>query len=120
MANLSIEPGDLNVTAWRGTTWRITQTVRDSGGNLVNLTGYDCTWAMASQYGGSAVLTSTVGTGITLGGTAGTITHVVSATATAGVAIGEYVHQYELTEPSGGKPPFTAGVITVKGEVVTS
>ncbi len=119
MATVSIEPGPLDITAWRGTTWRITQTVRDSGGALVNLTGYDCSWAMADTYGGTAVLSSGTATGITLGGTAGTITHIVAATATAGVAIGSYVHQYELTEPGGTKPPFTAGVITVKGEVVT-
>ena len=118
MANLSIEPGALDITAWKGTTWRIVQTVRDSTGTVVNLTGYDCAWAMADTYGGTAVLASTVGTGITLGGTAGTITHVVPATATAGVAVGSYVHQYELTEPGGGKPPYLAGIVTVTGEVV--
>lgn len=119
MANISIEPGTLNVTATKGTTWKITQTIRSlETGQLVNLTGYDCNWAMAETYGGTAIASAGTASGLVLGGTAGTITHVVSSTITAGMAIGQYVHQYELIEPDGEKPPHLIGTIKVTGEVV--
>ena len=122
MADLDMSPGTLNMTVTQGKTWTVTLTARDSAGSAVNLTGYDCAWAMSCDFDSSqAEITATVGGtagAITLGGTAGTIVLTVPSTVTAGAAVGRWLHEFEITEPGGTKPPFVAGVVTVKKEIV--
>lgn len=81
-----VEPGD---------TWVTTLTWTDSAGALVNLTGYSATLTIRSV-DGTTLTTLTSGSGITLGGAAGTI---AISKATAGIAQG--YHTYELVMTSG-------------------
>ena len=123
MANLDASPGRLDLTFTQGKTWNLTLTVRDSGDDLVDLSGYACTWAMRTDYGAASATVTAVAAGtagsITMGGTAGTIALTVPPTVTAGVAVASYVHEFELTDGSGAKPPFVAGSVQVKAEVVS-
>lgn len=117
MATLSITAGTLDINAQQGKTWRIVVTVRDAAGQLVNFTGYSARWQVRSIHSGDAVLDLSVGSGITLN-SSGVITLVASAAQTAAIVPSSYVHEIELTEPSGGVPPFLAGRLVVAAEVV--
>jgi len=71
-------------------TWTI-------GGTAVNLTGYTAAMQVRVGFDTATTLVSlTNGSGITLGGTAGTIGVAISAAVTAGVAAGSYAYDLEL------------------------
>lgn len=118
MTSLSIVPGTLDITAAQGKTWSISITVRDANNALINFTGYSATWQVRSNAASTApILSLTVGSGITLN-SVGVITLTASAAQTAAIAASTYVHELELTDPSGNKPPFLAGLLQVISEIV--
>jgi hypothetical protein len=75
-----------------------------TGETPVNLSGYTARMQVRDTYdGGSAVVSITSGTGITLGGTAGTILVELTATQTAAIDAtpsGQYVYDLELVSGS--------------------
>jgi hypothetical protein len=76
-------------------TWAI-------GGTAVNLTDYTAAMQVKENASSTAsVLSLTNGSGITLGGTAGTIAISVSATTMGSATPGNYVYDLELN--SGGQ-----------------
>ena len=63
----------------------------------VNLSGYSARLQVRESYDSlTPVVSLTSGSGITLGGTAGTIDVSVSATVTAGIPAAQYVYDLEL------------------------
>jgi hypothetical protein len=95
-----INPGTYNITCPQGATWDRTFTV-NVGGTALNLTGYTAAMQVReSADAGTAIISLTNGSGITLGGTAGTIAVVISSAQTAGAASGSYSYDLELN--SGG------------------
>jgi hypothetical protein len=95
-----INPGTYNITCPQGATWDRTFTV-NVGGTALNLTGYTAAMQVReSADAGTAIISLTNGSGITLGGTAGTIGVVISSAQTAGAASGSYSYDLELN--SGG------------------
>jgi hypothetical protein len=67
------------------------------GGTVVDLTGYTAAMQVREYADALTTLVSlTNGSGITLGGTAGTIGVVISAAVTSGVAAGSYAYDLEL------------------------
>lgn len=124
MAQLSIEPGILDITARQGKDWIFKITVRDAAGDLVDLNGYQAAWQARGMSGAASTAavtkTSAAGGGITIaaGAVAQQVTVTVLAAETKDIATGAYAHELELTEPDGGKPPFLAGRLTVTAEVV--
>ncbi len=118
MANLSIVSGVLDIIASQGKTWTISITVRDAGNNLVNFTGYSARWDVrVNPYSVDTVLSLSNGSGITLTAN-GVITLTATAAQTADIPASSYVHEIELTDPTGAKPPFLAGNLKVVAEVV--
>jgi hypothetical protein len=95
-----ISPGKYNITAYQGATYDLNLNWK-IGGTAVNLTGYTAAMQVRESYNSpTTILSLTSGSGITLGGTAGTIAIAVSA-ATMGSAIpGNYVYDLELTQAS--------------------
>lgn len=97
-------PGVLDLNCYQGASWDYSLTWQ-TGGSAVNLTGYSARMQVRDSYdGGSAVVSLTSGTGITLGGTAGTIGLELSATATAaldGTPNTQYVYDLELVSGAG-------------------
>jgi hypothetical protein len=91
----------------QGATFSLAATWKDSAGTPVNLTGYTARMQVRTAYDATATilnLTSAAGD-ITLGGSAGTITITVSATATAALTA-PWAGAYDLELVSGG------GVVT--------
>lgn len=95
-----INPGTYNITCPQGATFDRTFTM-SVGGTATNLTGYTAAMQVRESADASTALISlTNGSGITLGGTAGTIGVVISSTASAAIAAGSYSYDLELN--SGG------------------
>lgn len=117
MASISITPGTLDITAAQGKTWTIAITVRDANNALINFTGYSAAWQVRSSATATTpILSLANGSGITLNAS-GVITITATATQTAAIAASTYVHELELTDPSGNKPPFLAGILKVTAEI---
>lgn len=95
-----INPGRYNITAYQGATYDLNMTW-SIGGTAVNLTNY--TAAMQVRAGASAdtaIISLTSGSGIVLGGTAGTIAVTIPAATMGSASPGSYVYDLELN--SGG------------------
>jgi hypothetical protein len=95
-----INPGTYNITCPQGATWDKTFTVT-IGGTALNLTGYTAAMQVRDSVGAATALVSlTNGSGITLGGTAGSIGVTIAATATAALSAGSYSYDLELNSGS--------------------
>lgn len=109
-------PGYLNLICYQGATFDYLLTWK-SAGSAVDLTNYTARMQVREDYTSStAVLSLTNGTGITLGGTAGTILLAASAGTTAALAAGDYVYDLELVN-SNIVTRLVQGKFTVDPEV---
>lgn len=98
---MSQSPGLLDLTLAQGSTWSISMTYQDANGSAIDLTGYEARMQARESYGAAVpVLSLTDGSGITLGGTAGTINVNVAATATTEINAAQYVYDLELISES--------------------
>ena len=116
------EPGYLDLNCFQGATFDYTLTWT-TGGTAVNLTGYNARMQVRETYDSTTpVLSLTAGTGITIGGTAGTIGITAHATATAGIPAQppgpqQYVYDLELVSGSGEVTRLVEGRMLVYPEV---
>lgn len=114
---MSVSPGLLNLTFSQGATWKLNLTY-ESGDSPMDLTNYTARMQARSTYDSStAVLNLTNGSGITLGGTAGTIALLVGATTTAAIGAAQYVYDLEIQSPSGEVTRVVEGSLVVTPEV---
>lgn len=110
--------GIYDITAEQGATFARTITWRDASATPINLTG--CTAKMQvrkSVDADTAVLTLSSSSGITLGGTAGTVALEVTSTKMSQVPAGLYYYDLELTNVSGKVTRLLQGKFTVTREV---
>lgn len=114
-------PATLNLTMYQGASWDYQLTWTTTAGSVtapVDLSNYSARMQVRDSYDSSDVLLSlTSGTGITLGGTAGTIYLEASATTTAGVQDGKFVYDLELVSQAGYVTRLVEGQLQVKPEV---
>lgn len=106
--------GTYDITIEQGSTFTRTITWKDENDTAVNLTGYSARLQMRESVDASSTFISlTNGSGITLGGVAGTILIEISATDTAAITQSGV---YDLELVSG------AGVVTrlLQGNVILS
>lgn len=111
--------GTYNFAAEQGATLERVITYRDSAGALVNLTSYTARMqvrALVESTNFILELTTSNG-GISLGGTAGTITILVSASDMSAIPAGTYVYDLEIVSPSGKVTRLIEGKFAVKAEV---
>jgi hypothetical protein len=95
-----IKPGKYNITAYQGATYDLNMTWT-IGGTAVNLTNYTAAMQVRTAANSTATVFSlTNGSGITLGGTAGTIAVNISANAMGAATPGQYVYDLELNSGS--------------------
>lgn len=102
----------------RGDTLQVDVLWSQSNGTPVNLTGYTARMQVRPQPGdGAPILDLTSGSGITLGGSAGTIAATAPPATTRTFAPGEYVYDLELTSPTGVVTTIIAGQFVVYADV---
>lgn len=112
-----INPGTYNITAPQGATFdrQFTLTI---GGTAVNLNGYHAAMQVRETYeSATPIISLTNGTGITLGGTAGTILVEISATTMGSAEAAQYVYDLELRSGSGLITRLLEGDFTITPEV---
>lgn len=112
------EPGTWSPTCRQGETFVRVITWRDSGGALVNLTGYTAKLQLRDpSFGTTAVDEFTESTGLALGGAAGTITWTMTAAETALLPVGALAYDLRLTSGSGVVTYLLAGHVTVQKRI---
>lgn len=108
----------VNWTAGQGETWSLSLTWKQSTGTPVDLTGYTARMQARETYGASStVLSLTSGSGITLGGTAGTIAISVPASTTAAIGAATYVWDLEVVSGGSAVTRLVQGNLIVTPEV---
>lgn len=119
-------PANLDLTMYQGASWDYTLTWTTTSGTVtspVNLTGYTARMQVRETQASTATIMSlTSGSGITLGGTAGTIYLEASAATTAGIATEatpqtQYVYDLELISGAGYVTRLVEGNFIVDPEV---
>lgn len=114
---MTIAPGVVNLKFGQGTTWQLNLTW-NSGGSPSNLVGYSARMQVRTQYdAATAVLSLTESSGITLGGTLGTIAINVGAATTAAIGAASYVYDMELESATGVVTRLIAGYLLVTPRV---
>ena len=104
----------------QGATFQQILTLKDSAGAVINLTGYTGAEMdlRLDQYDSSTVVTlTTANGGITNGGSAGTLTLLISATDTANLTPGDGVYDLELTDANGKVDRLLEGTYSIRGNV---
>lgn len=111
--------GVYNFIIEQGATLNKVITWKDGSDAAINLTGYTAVAQFRPTIATAPVLTlSSVTTGITLGGVAGTITLQATATTTTALAAGEGVWELELTSSGGVVTRLLTGAYIILPEVV--
>jgi hypothetical protein len=110
--------GTYNIIIEQGATFARTLTWQADSAN-VNLTGYTARMMIRSTIDDSSTIVSltTENGGITLGGAAGTIALLISATATAALTAGTAVYDLELISASSVVTRLLQGSVTIAREV---
>jgi hypothetical protein len=112
-----INPGIYNITAYQGANWDRTFTITQSSVAL-NLTGYSSAMQVRTAADSTAYLVSlTNGTGITLGGTAGTIAVALTSAQSSAIPAGSYAYDLEITSGAGEVTRLLQGAFNVQGNV---
>ena len=90
--------GNYNIVCDQGSTLTRVLTWKNSNGTAVDLTNYTARMQVRTNYASNTALLSltTENGGITLGGVAGTITLLATATATAALTADTYVYDLEM------------------------
>lgn len=110
-------PAIYNVTMYQGASFDLSLTWNVNS-SPVNLTGYSSRMQVRNSFDSTTpVLSFTSGSGITLGGTAGTILVAASAATTAGVATGQYVYDLEMVSGGSAVTRLIQGTFLVDPEV---
>ena len=109
--------GTYHIKIEQGATFALTLTYKDANDSAINLTGYAARMQLRKNINDdTAIVSLTDGSGITLGGAAGTIEITISATTTAGLTATEGVYDIEL-ESGGVVTRLLSGTYTVSREV---
>lgn len=110
-------PGVYNMDAPQGATLNRVLTWKIDG-TPVNLTGFTARMQVRPTATSSTVyLSLTSGSGLTLGGVAGTITVNATATQMAAVPAGQHAYDIELVSGAGEVTRLVAGLFKVSAEV---
>lgn len=110
--------GVYNIVCPKGVTYTETFTYK-VGGVAVNLTGYTAAAQIRRSFTNATPLhtLTTGGGGITLGGSAGTITLLIPFATTETFVSGQYIYDLEITSGGGVKDRLIQGTFTVTSEV---
>ena len=102
----------INLLVDQGTTYSVNLEVKDSNGDVVNLTGYTGAGQIRKQYTSNSAVAFSVNVFSN-----GTVTASLSANQTSSLDQGRYVYDIELTNSLGEVSRIVEGLITFTPEV---
>jgi len=112
-----INPGTYNFTLYQGADFDQTFTVTQ-GGTALNFTGYSAAMQVREAADSTATLLSlTSDSGITLGGTAGSVAVVITSAQSSAISSGSYAYDLELISGSNIVTRLLQGSFNVLGNV---
>ena len=112
-----MDTGKYNIKARQGSTFNFNFTI-STDGTVWNLTGYSAAMQVRSSASSSKkVLSFSSSSGITLGGSAGTVAVTAPAATMAAITANSYVYDFELTYPNGTVVALLEGKFIVSAEV---
>ena len=113
-----ITPGTFDITCFQGADFD-QQFAVTQGGTALNWTSYTARMQVREAADATATLLdlNTNGSGITLGGTAGTITVVVTSTQSAAIPSGSFAYDLELVSSGNQVTRLLQGSFNVVGNV---
>jgi len=111
-------PFPTSVVIDQGRDWYLVVTYNDPSGNPINLTGYTALFAMAQGFNPAISLSLTSSSGITLGGTAGTISLHATYSQTS-IPAGTYTAELVVTSGGGVETSLLKGQISVTAKVAS-
>jgi hypothetical protein len=113
-----ITPGAYDITCFQGADFD-QQFVVSQGGTALNWTGFTARMQVREAADATATLLNlnTNGSGITLGGTAGTINLVVTSTQSAAIPSGSFAYDLELVSSGNQVTRLLQGSFNVVGNV---
>lgn len=116
---MTTHPGKYTLYLYQGATFTRTITWKDEGGALVDLTGFAARLHMRETIDSAAAFLTltTENGGITLGGVAGSITLLASATDTSAITVTQGVYDLELVAGNGTVTRLLEGLVAVVREV---
>jgi hypothetical protein len=110
-------PGRFNFTCPQGTTFKPTL-IYKADNNPVNLFGYTARMQVRETHDSDELISSiSTSSGITLGGSAGTIEILIDASNTSNFITGDHVYDLEIISPSGEVYRLLEGRFNVTPEV---
>jgi len=117
-AKLDAQAGKLNLVIEQGTTFNPVLTYSDSAGTAIDLTGYTARMQIRLKRTSAAFLheLTTENGGITLGGAAGTIALLISATDTTAFTFTTAIYDLELITAGGIVTRLLQGSVTLSTE----
>lgn len=103
----------------QGATFQNTLTLKDSSDAVINLTGYSAEMDLRkNQDDSTEVITLTVANSrVVMGGAAGTVKLVISASDTSALTVGDGVYDIELTDADGKVDRILEGTYSIRGNV---
>ena len=104
----------------QGSTFSKVLTLKDSGGTVINLTGYASAEMDLREHPEASSTVATLTTSnsrVALGGTAGTVTLTISASDTAGLTSGDGVYDLEITDGSSNIYRIMEGTYSIRRNV---
>jgi hypothetical protein len=106
----------------QGATYSCTVTWTDTNGTAISLTGYTARMQIRRRYadqdaGITPLVSLTQASGLSLGGSAGTVGITISATVTAGLPVGQWVYDLEVVSGGGVVTRLMQGAAYVSAEV---
>jgi hypothetical protein len=112
-----ITPGTYDITCFQGADYDQTFSI-SQGGTALNFTGYTARMQVRNSTDATAILLSlTNGSGIVLGGTAGTIALAITNAQSAAIASGSYAYDLELVSGGNQVTRLLQGAFNVTGNV---
>lgn len=110
---LRADPGLYSPNAYRGETFTRVLTWRDSSGDLVDLGGYSAKLQLRDSITNALILELTSSSGLTLGGSAGTITWQMTTAQTIALPTGSLAYDLRMTNGTGVVTFLLYGYVTV-------
>lgn len=109
-----------NVTMWSGDSKKLRFTVIDDAGAAKNLTGAAIVWKAAKTAGSStALITKSVGSGITITDPTGGLFEVRLDPADTASLSGDFYHEAQVTDALGDVATVAIGRIRINADLVT-